>query len=170
MAVPREHRLALAGALPAARSDLVGLVARAQARLRKTFGPAALFEHGAYEPQSTFGCGIDHAHLHLVPLSFDLAELVVGSERGGRWSPSGPPWARTATGPYLTVSSDGKSWWTATPKEAPRQFFRSVIAAAIGLDERYDYDEYPFRINATTTVNAWFSQGIAPASSVTIGV
>ena len=36
------------------------------------FGYVTMFEHGAADSNSTVGCGVDFAHLHLVPVNFDL--------------------------------------------------------------------------------------------------
>ena len=43
--------------------------------------PVTMFEHGASHTGSIMGCGVDHAHVHLVPLDFNLAEEAV-SELG----------------------------------------------------------------------------------------
>ena len=40
--------------------------------VERAFGPVTVFEHGPSRPGRAPGCGVDHLHVHLVPLPFDL--------------------------------------------------------------------------------------------------
>ncbi len=94
-----------------------------------------MFEHGLCNRARAGGCGIDHAHLHLVPLDRPLSgifrrdfeveqlgELEAISERGGQDSE------------YLLLTDvDGVNYMAFT-HEPTRQYFRRVISALLGRD------------------------------------
>ena len=66
--VPDRHFLALADLPDNLFAEFCDLVERVSARLRDAYGPSVLFENGT-RSIATGGCGVYHAHLHLVPLS-----------------------------------------------------------------------------------------------------
>ena len=68
MVVPKTHVLSVAQLPNPLYPEMKQLVAEVSARLTECFGPPTAFEHGAVVENSSFGCGVDHAHLHLVPL------------------------------------------------------------------------------------------------------
>src|ERR1041385_1989822 len=74
--VPKKHYVCM-GAVPSAlggeMEDLKRLVS---SRLLHTYGSVCAFEHGPSCEKRSVGCGVDHAHLHLVPTEFDLADAV----------------------------------------------------------------------------------------------
>src|SRR6185503_1320171 len=58
--------------------------------LTQCYGAVGAFEHGPSAASRTVGCGVDHAHLHLVPLQFDLAAAVSPFlPNGGIWKSAG---------------------------------------------------------------------------------
>src|SRR5260221_4771447 len=62
-----------AGALSAAEHDeLRECVSVAKDLVASKFGSPTVFEHGPSEEHTALGCGIDHAHIHVVPLQFSL--------------------------------------------------------------------------------------------------
>src|ERR1039458_10394749 len=40
--------------------------------IQSVYGPVSVFEHGPSCAASVVGCGVDYAHLHLVPVDCDL--------------------------------------------------------------------------------------------------
>jgi diadenosine tetraphosphate (Ap4A) HIT family hydrolase len=74
--VPTRHFLCL-GALPAyVMPELQQLQDEVCSALMARYGAACAFEHGPSVTQTSVGCGVDHAHLHVVPVSLDLAVAV----------------------------------------------------------------------------------------------
>src|ERR1700678_2335133 len=73
LVIPKQHALSF-GAVDASNlSALMADIQRIAMGWRDLFGPLAWFEHGPAEARSSAGCGIDHAHMHLVPTGhFDL--------------------------------------------------------------------------------------------------
>ena len=108
------------------------------------FGPLSWFEHGPASEGSPVGCGVDHAHMHLVPLGgLDLLALarsympsllfepIGGVEEIGR--------CRQAGTPYLYLRAESGQSWLASSPGIPSQFFRQLIAAAQGRPEEFDW-------------------------------
>jgi hypothetical protein len=94
----------------------------------------------------TFGCGIDHAHLHIAPFSFSLGAAARSFAPEVPWRETArAPWETPSTGQaYLAFREPECSVWRiATPKTSPRQFFRQAIANWLNLSNAYDYDEHP---------------------------
>jgi diadenosine tetraphosphate (Ap4A) HIT family hydrolase len=111
--------------------EAVELKERVFSRFPLSWGHPVSFEHGAVG-ESAGGCGISHAHVHLLPLppAINILELI----------PPGPstecPFellSQTAESgrPYLFVEdpNGGRLFY---PKDLPSQFMRRRVAEAIG--------------------------------------
>lgn len=141
--VPREHVLSMGQIDPHLAGELDDLTTRVIERVRLQFGPPTCFEHGAVHQGTTFGCGIDHAHVHVVPLPRELslratAEAALGSRFEHRAPKPGCP--------YLRIREPGHLDWVTLEPEAspPRQFFRQLIwRSSGGAASSYDYDAAP---------------------------
>jgi ATP adenylyltransferase len=70
--LPKVHRLSFGTCPPEWLDELDDLVAVVTGRVEDAYGEAAVFEHGPAECATQAGCGIDHAHLHVVPTDVDL--------------------------------------------------------------------------------------------------
>ncbi|MFZ5892532.1 MAG: hypothetical protein ACOY0T_15840 [Myxococcota bacterium] len=155
LVVPTAHVLSSA-ALPLSKREGFGaMVAATAERVRAIWGNAVLFEHGASKEGTTFGCGIDHAHVHVVPLDFDFRAAVFDALGSSSWVGADAPWRRETGEPYLTFSTDSETWLRATPVAPPHQFFRRVIAAAVGTPLDYHYDEHPKEQNVASSVEVF---------------
>src|SRR5438045_3773794 len=72
---PMEHRLNMSQLY--ADSRFTSLRLELAEKLRRRFdSPVRMFEHGPSCDASPTGCGVDHAHVHLVPHVFSLSEGV----------------------------------------------------------------------------------------------
>lgn len=137
LVVPRIHVLN-SRLLPAqSRALFRDAVRAAQTLVGSAFGPATLFEHGPSAPGTAVGCGIDHVHVHVVALSFDLvtAARVHPDGTSLEWTTS--PINDVSKG-YLWVRTPDGAAWHATGS-IPSQFFRRVIASAIGMPAQFDW-------------------------------
>lgn len=114
------------------------------------FGRCVHFEHGAAWQNSQTGCGVNHAHIHIVPFSKDLESLSATARADLEWqkvSVSGIQ-AVSRRSEYLFcsdafVSSD--STGLLAPLYSPEsQFFRRLIAKSQGLHTLYDYKQHRF--------------------------
>ena len=118
------------------------------------------FEHGG-AAGGLVSCGVDQAHLHLVPLDFDLIDVASRHDLG--WRPSSGihdlSEAETDGQEYLFVENDDVSM-IGFPKTPISQWFRQLIALECGVEE-WDYKRNPNleRLEATA-VELTTSRGI----------
>lgn len=119
----------------------------------------AVFEHGAVYQDSIIGCGIDHAHVHIVPVDFDMEAQVKNSEN-----------TFMELNDFISIvdfyknhpKNDDKPYWVFSVNNGPvqftntmkhtSQFFRKVIATAINSPESFDYKKSTSNKNVITTL------------------
>jgi hypothetical protein len=155
----KRHALC-AGALEA--QDFRGLRAAflvATDLLQRHFGPVTLFEHGPLFHGTPLGCGIDHLHVHAVPLGFSLKAAFNEMFPLTRWQDA-PHWDALAhvhqSGiGYVAVQEVGCGLAWAVAPENVRQPWRRVIARKLGVTERFDYRQYPEIGNVLRTIAAF---------------
>lgn len=146
--VPRTHVLSLSAIAREWQSELDDLAERLSTLLQNEYGTSvARFEHGSSEPMQSVGCGVDHAHLHLVALGFDVIEetamqhphLKVLDHCGGI-----PAVASIAKGrSYIFMRNGEGREALILNAESESQLLRRVIAARVGAAERWNWREYP---------------------------
>lgn len=109
------------------------------------------FEHGASEKGSPTGCGVDHAHLHAVPLPFSLSNVFAVRNANARIVDDNDPWAKINPGEYLFCADAEGTYWA--PVLSPEsQYFRRLIASEIGYNDQWDYKTFPFPENIEKTL------------------
>jgi diadenosine tetraphosphate (Ap4A) HIT family hydrolase len=132
--IPRSHVPALAKVSKEALAELDLLFARITAALAAAYRiPVIAFEHGMCEPDVDRSCGVDHAHLHVVPCDqpvagrfraeFDAVELgslddlsQVGNDGYE----------------YLLMIDVDRRLYYASAFAPTRQYFRRVVAELSG--------------------------------------
>lgn len=112
------------------------------------YGPVVMFEHGAICEDSETSCGTAHAHLHVVPLSADLAKLAVEEDSGLIWQECAIDDVGEVVGEreYLLVLSGSTCSSKARVATLPigqSQFFRKIIAGYLGRPSEYSYKTHP---------------------------
>lgn len=127
-----------------ARRELEDLTVEVTSRARE-FGEPVLFEHGATEPTGG-GCGIYHAHLHIVPLPELTSAKTLFPEHQTRTTGLRAAWeALQGTGEYLLMSSAGETLYSDLSDLSghyPSQFFRRRIAEHFRLQAPWDWRAY----------------------------
>ena len=161
MVVPKHHVLSMAQVAARGTDDeLRGLIARVSQKMTENFGPPTIFEHGAVSQKSTFGCGIDHAHLHFVPLPPWLGlRMLAEVHFRDRFKPQEWP---VGVKPYLCVREPNASaFHFAFPsQEIPHQFFRQLIWRSHNFGAAsYHYDKAPCVDRIKSTVARWRENG-----------
>jgi len=163
LVVPRSHFLS-AGSLDAALlQELICLRSTAEEALRDCFGSVTCFEHGAVRECESVGCGVDHAHLHLVASKFDLvANAKAPSTSQLHWREVAGIQAATACiaeqMPYVFVESASEGAWIGTGSIIESQLMRKVIATSMDQPGCWDWKTHPFESNANETyyrLKAW---------------
>jgi diadenosine tetraphosphate (Ap4A) HIT family hydrolase len=154
--VPRRHTLTLAEMSDAELDELAMLRSQVRASL-DPLGPVVCFEHGPCASGQEVGCGVDHAHLHLVPTE---AEILAGAQR--LFAPLS--WrsidslakgreALDTDESYLYVQDQKGREWLASHAEIPSQLIRKVIASHLGRPKDYNWRTHPEEPNVKKTVD-----------------
>ncbi len=157
--LPRKHFLCVGAIGDGLLHEMLELRRGAVESLRSRFGPVASFEHGPAEPTTSVGCGVDHAHLHLVATRVDLLDgtrQIVQEPLS--WTPVAGLEATAAYHarrvPYLYVEFPNCKAWVGVGPRIESQLFRRVIAAASGRAEAFDWKCHSFETNVHQTIHA----------------
>lgn len=152
--VPRRRLLNLTELTEVEKVELAELRMRLAERLGRGGKTVFEFEHGARELGTAIGCGVDQAHLHMVPLDFDLIAAVrseqpisvVGKDATDVWS-------ELSDAEYVLVRRAVEEISYGFYPELPiSQFVRKVVAHQIGRADRWDYRDDVGRDNALATI------------------
>lgn len=162
--VPRRPLLNLCGLSFQERDALEQLVKQLRDKLTSCFQSAVYdFEHGSQLVGSAMGCGIDQAHLHLVPLSFDL--LQAAKECSGdniAWhnlSQASDLWSNIPLGQeYLTIRNSTGQSVLGFPKYSESQWLRRVIAKNLNRAAEWNYRSHSGLSNIRATLRALHNQ------------
>jgi ATP adenylyltransferase len=152
MVVPISHVLSMAQLPLSLAEELDSLLVRVTCLLELHYSAPTMFEHGAVTAGTTFGCGIDHAHLHVVPLPAGV-DLRMMAEAA--LDEPFVPRETALTRPYLRIREPrSRAWLAVEPSTAPpRQFFRQTVWRGTGARcLSYDYDESPCEEQVRKTV------------------
>jgi ATP adenylyltransferase len=157
--VPREHYISM-GALP------VGLVPEMEEmktqlgeQVRSGFGEVCVFEHGPAFASRKVGCSVDHAHLHIVPLTFDIEEAA------RPFMPHDSEWSRASWNECREAHLAGRDYLyfeqplglgcISTHSDFGSQVFRKAIASQIGRPDDYNWREFPELDKVAATINVF---------------
>lgn len=134
LVAPRRHVVSTADLADAEWRDLAKLADAISIAMRAAYGPVVMFEHGASGSNRTAGCGVDHAHLHVVPWSGNLREQIaaVHSLPDFEWQPAGKRPTGVTNSDYIWISDDTGTWVTHS-QVLPSQVVRQAISASLGL-------------------------------------
>lgn len=125
--------------------------------MRPSHENIAIFEHGPSEAGSVTGCGVDHAHLHFLPIDFSLENASQAFNDSWHWENISASEVNEFAGghEYLFVSDSYDSNATRGNihllDKPISQFFRQVIAKQIGSFTYFNYRRYPFETEAAKT-------------------
>jgi ATP adenylyltransferase len=126
-------------------------------QLRVPFSEVIWFEHGACSPGTTIGCGVDHAHLHLLvapPFTIDQFRQEVQARANAEWSHIETDRAYEAIDGVESyyVFGDGRDAWFTTGVNFGSQFFRKIVAEVVGLPDEWDYNAHSGTVRVTETL------------------
>ncbi|KAA9008099.1 HIT family protein [Histidinibacterium aquaticum] len=125
------------------RDELTELLGELSVKLARYPGQLHLFEHGGPKG-SLVSCGVDQAHLHVVPLQFSLLDEAL-AKTDVNWS-SAPRIEelrpQLAQHEYLYAWSAGNGI-SGTLKHPKSQWFRKLIAQRLGRCDEWNYREFP---------------------------
>ena len=140
-------------------AELESLKSNVCEAVRSRYGNAIVFEHGPASDSRPVGCGVDHAHLHVVPISHDLTAPVLAL------LPSAAVWQGGDLSACRAAFRSGFDYLYL--EQAPHdpkilvwanvgsQLFRRAIASQLGVPEEYNWREHPRRESAVSTAAAF---------------
>jgi len=155
LVISKQHFLCTGSLQRSAYTGLIEAVGIAQSLVERRFGPATVFEHGPTRSGTPLGCGIDHLHIHVVPLAFSLSAAMT-ELFGSKWVDV-PQIAdlrrlhQSGVG-YAVVREPGTGWRRCLPPPNTRQPLRRAVAQMIGMPDRFDYRIDHFLPNVLQTV------------------
>jgi len=163
--IPRTKAASIQQLPPSARLELMRVRSLVETDLQR-FGNDHLFwfEHGPGVVGSPLGCGVDQAHLHVIPLPFDLVGASARAEPAFTWSPvnATDPWCEIKCEHDYLLVSNGTGTFLTYPAAGISQFFRKVIASELNRGIEWNYRVYPNADAARETVRRIGSARPAP--------
>lgn len=142
------------------------LLSRVSTDLSKVPTDLIWFEHGADVPGSVVGCGVDHAHLHLLlSPGFSLEEFAAAAfEASGReWTRQNAHSAYDTLDPHSSYYIFGnlETAFVVCHANFGSQFFRRLVAQIAGRPEEWDYKLYGGEDKVRETLAAFSPQAAA---------
>lgn len=134
---PSQHVLSLSELQANEWIAFAALADEASRRVQETYGPTVRFEHGSGGANRLAACGVDHAHLHIVPLDIDVRQAIAECDGDlGRfnWTPVADRVQFERNSDYIFVSDSTGSWVTRA-SELPSQVVRRAIAKRLAVRE-----------------------------------
>ena len=154
--LPKAHYICI-GALPLSVIDEMDALKQTAARfIQEEYGAVCAFEHGPHKENSSLGCGVDHAHLHLVPMSADLRSAI------SPFLPANATWrignvadcrkSFHESRDYLYLEQPLGNGSISTHHEFQGQLFRQAIASELGVLPQYNWREFAQLQNVEATI------------------
>jgi len=140
--LPKEHATGFMYLDSHLLEELLGVITRVSAIISQHFGSVYYFEHGVRGRE--LACGINHAHLHIVPLQSEISRRVSETLRADYPASISCEYPsilreRNYVGPYLTFGHDIDKVEIAYGR-VPSQLVRKVIAVELG-ETKWDWNE-----------------------------
>ncbi len=160
LVVPKRHFLCMGALPPDLAAEMDSIKTRVVFIALAKYGSACVFEHGPSQADLRVGCGVDHAHTHIVPLAFDLARAAKD------FMPANALWRENATWDdcrqafrdqhdYLYVEQANGAGLIAVHNNFGSQIFRKAIASHLGVPQQFNWREHPHIDVINDTVRRW---------------
>lgn len=163
---PKAHFLSLASMPARMMFEFEELKARVGDRLTQSYGSVTFFEHGPCASNSLTGCGVDHAHLHAVPVPPGVP--VATASHLPRNVSLGPGTfadcrqAVSSSRDYLYFEGN-EGTFVAIADSFKSQTFRRAIGDLLGMGEKSDWRTHPHIGNIRATIQTLTSTLEQPA-------
>lgn len=159
--IPKEHYISM-GTIKDMnlQLELEELISKVGSIVKQEYGEYIVFENGAYCKDKLVGCGVDYAHIHILPTKIDIINsLENDSNIKYDWKEINNISACIEyinhNKPYLLIQDQQKKIRITTDDNIPSQLFRKVIANSLNLAGKYDWKQYPFIDNVIETINVY---------------
>jgi ATP adenylyltransferase len=165
LAIPRQRLLSLRQLRTDERANLLRLCKGVGKQLSAFSSQVFYLEHGPAMEESQVGCGVDQAHLHLVPTEHQLLDDVLADD-SVRWSEvdNADPWAVIPPKTEYYMISNLKKSYVGFPLEPRSQYFRKKLAALNGTPDEWDYRKWPHYEHIERTIDGFAIERIGQAA------
>ena len=159
--IPKEHYISF-GYMhsPQLFEELNQLIGKIGAIVQKLYGEYVVFENGAFCSNKLVGCGVDFAHIHLVPTKHNLIDTIEnqfgiyyewkqikGLSESVKYIKSNKP--------YLYYNNQERESFITTNDNIPSQLFRKALAFNCRKSDEYNWKEYPCTENIYKTIDVY---------------
>jgi ATP adenylyltransferase len=155
---PKGHVKSFAGLDPQLSSEFKNFKALVSARMKSIFAaPIHYFEHGSSSAGDRVICTVDHAHLHLVPMSVEIVTVLLSDKR---WKQVTSDLlelrVRTAADEYLYYEDPNGAAFLACAGRFrfDSQHMRKIFAEALGKPDDWNWRDRPRPDEAERTFKA----------------
>jgi len=151
--MPLDHIDAAADAPQSELTRIGTTIEDMRASISGMFGPVIIAEHGPRGCELGAGC-CSHAHMHLIPVpDVDAVAAAYRATGGpGRCLEDLAELSAVVDGPYLYLSPRSGEHLLWPSARFSRQYVRRVCAAQHGVEDQFDWRDFPFRRNQALTV------------------
>lgn len=155
--VPRKFHLCYGALDESLFAEFESFKSEVVSAVENCFGQVAVFEHGPASKLRSSGCGVDHAHVHVVPTEIDLVQAASKLQDSLNWQEV--PSLRSSRSiftqgvDYLYVEQPIGAGFICCHSSFPSQLMRRVIANFLGAPERYDWRRHPMLENVLATIS-----------------
>ena len=164
--VPKEHFISMAAIPPELVDEMEDMKVRISAQVSDTYGEVCVFEHGPAFARRNVGCSVDHAHLHIVPITFGLAEAARPfMPLDAEWNTAswhGCRDAHLAGMDYLYLEQPLGNGVICTRADLGSQVFRKAIASKIGRADEFNWREFPELETVAKTISVFTNAAYSP--------
>lgn len=164
LVIPRAHNLSFAQLSRASGENPIDVVRSVTNRIG--CDNWIWFEHGAAEQNTSVGCGVDYAHLHVLlepHFCVDEFESATAQLSGRSWEPGQAESVYRALAPNVPyhVFGNGEAAWSLSGPDLGSQFFRRVVAAQVGRPSEWNYRDQSGIQNVLKTLSRFEHLGVA---------
>lgn len=160
LVVPRIGALSIRDLDQVTRAEILTFARKAGEQVTAFGGLPYIFEHGPSAPNSSIGCGVDQAHIHVVPLGEDLLGAAL-ADQSVTWVRANyaDPWQGCRPDCEYLLVCRGTECFIGFTNSTESQFFRRKIAQVRGTPDAWNYREWPFYDNARRTIEHFQARG-----------
>lgn len=159
--IPKKHYLSY-GYLSSEElyKELDDLIVYVGSIVKKAYGEFVIFENGAFCSDKLVGCGVDYAHIHIVPIKDDLIDIIkTRYNKNYNWKQVksldvSSTFVKNSQ-PYLYYRNQVGCSYITTDPNIPSQLFRKAIAYSRGIENEYDWKYHYFDENIDKTINSY---------------
>ena len=159
--IPKKHYLSY-GYLSSEElyKELDDLIVYVGSIVKKAYGEFVIFENGAFCSDKLVGCGVDYAHIHIVPIKDDLIDIIKTRYNKNYNLEQVKSLDVSSTfvknsQPYLYYRNQVGCSYITTDPNIPSQLFRKAIAYSRGIENEYDWKYHYFDENIDKTINSY---------------